>query len=58
MQNSGYKEEIINFSISVGIASTDTFGEGVTSAEIVKCADDALLIAKREGRNQLRVCEK
>jgi diguanylate cyclase (GGDEF)-like protein len=43
------------FTVSVGLADTTYAG---SAAEIIARADDALLVAKREGRDQLIIAEK
>lgn len=44
-----------NLAMSVSVGVADPGGEDADFAQVLKQADDALYIAKREGRNQVRV---
>lgn len=44
-----------SISVSIGIASCGCDGQPLSLEQLLKCADDALYVAKRRGRNQIQV---
>jgi diguanylate cyclase (GGDEF)-like protein len=52
-----HDETLIHFTMSFGIAALPS-NEGIASDELIKRADSALYVAKKQGRNQCCVFEK
>jgi len=50
-----YNGQLVSITISVGIAATDMLETGLSRAALIECSDQALYMAKRNGRNRVEV---